>query len=206
VELAQRLGSSYSYWRDMLAGIRSFGEKAARRIEQGLGLPNRWLDEPHDRNEPRPDIGPPTVRENTPPYGQPRIVRRVPVLGTAKLGEDGCYEYLANPAGQGGGWVEGYTSDPQAYALRVKGDSMHPAIRHGALAVVAPGRRCTLGEYVAIELRDGRKMLKELVFERTDEVVVESVNGHQRRTIEKSDIEHMHPVTAVVSASMWCPE
>lgn len=42
--LSDRLGSRYSYWRDMLAGEKSFGEKAARRIEEGLNLPRGWLD------------------------------------------------------------------------------------------------------------------------------------------------------------------
>lgn len=43
--LSDRLGSRYSYWRDLLAGQKSFGEKAARRIEEGLDLPRGWLDQ-----------------------------------------------------------------------------------------------------------------------------------------------------------------
>jgi hypothetical protein len=43
--LSDRLGSRYSYWRDLLAGEKSFGEKAARRIEEGLEIPRGWLDQ-----------------------------------------------------------------------------------------------------------------------------------------------------------------
>lgn len=43
--LSDRLGSRYSYWRDLLAGQKSFGEKMARRIEEGLDLPLGWLDQ-----------------------------------------------------------------------------------------------------------------------------------------------------------------
>lgn len=43
-ELVKQVGSSYSYWRDLLEGNKSFGEKAARRIEDALGLPRGVLD------------------------------------------------------------------------------------------------------------------------------------------------------------------
>lgn len=137
--------------------------------------------------------------------GKPRSVTRTPVVGTAKLGDNGYYEVLSDAPGHGDGWVEGYTGDAQAYALRVRGDSMHPAIRHGSFVVVEPSGRCVTGEYVAIALVDGRKMVKELVFDRSDEIVVESVNGNHRRTIMRSEIESIHPVAAVISASKWRP-
>jgi len=48
-DLAARLGGTYSYWRDLMkVPTKSFGEKTARRIEEGLGLPRGWLDEPQD--------------------------------------------------------------------------------------------------------------------------------------------------------------
>lgn len=39
------LGSSVGYWSGLLAGDRSFGEKIARRIEEGLRLPTNYLDD-----------------------------------------------------------------------------------------------------------------------------------------------------------------
>lgn len=131
--------------------------------------------------------------------GRPRTVRPTRVVGTAKLGENGYYDETPD----GDGWVEHYTSNPNVYALRVKGDSMHPAIRHGTFVVVDPDGRCAIGEYVAIALLDGRKMVKELVMERADEVVIESVNGNHRQTIERSLIHQMHPVVGQVPASKW---
>ena len=83
---------------------------------------------------------------------------------------------------------------------------MHPAIRHGSFVVVEPNSRCVPGEYVAIALVDGRKMVKELMIERADEIVVESVNGNHRQTIARTDISLIHPVAAVISASKWRPE
>lgn len=135
--------------------------------------------------------------------GAPRLAKPTPVVGTAKMGDNGYYEALDYPVGQGDGWVDSYSPDPNAYALRVKGDSMHPAIRHGSFVVVEPNGRCMPGEFVAIVLMDGRKMVKELVIEREHEIVIESVNGNHRQTLERSEIEKIHPIAAVVAASKW---
>lgn len=132
-------------------------------------------------------------------------IKPTPVVGTAKMGDGGYYEALDYPTGQGDGWVDNYSPDPNAYALRVKGDSMHPAIRHGCFVVVEPNGNCVPGEFVAIVLTDGRKMVKELVIERAHEIVIESVNGNHRQTLERSAIEKMHPIAAVVAASKWRP-
>lgn len=45
-DLVRLIGNSYPYWRELLAGQKSFGEKAARNIEAKLGLPRGSLDEP----------------------------------------------------------------------------------------------------------------------------------------------------------------
>jgi hypothetical protein len=38
-------GRKDSYWSDLLRGARPIGEKAARAIEEGLGLPRNTLDD-----------------------------------------------------------------------------------------------------------------------------------------------------------------
>lgn len=61
-DLAELLGSRVSLWSDLLAGRKpSFGEKLARRIEEGLGLPRGYLDQVHDGEAPvtrAPDLTP----------------------------------------------------------------------------------------------------------------------------------------------------
>lgn len=46
-DLASALGNYQSYWSEMLSldSKKSFGEKAARRIESKLGLSDGWMDE-----------------------------------------------------------------------------------------------------------------------------------------------------------------
>lgn len=50
-ELASNYYGRYTYWRDLLEGGKSFGEKAARKVEAALGLPDKWLDTPHQPEE-----------------------------------------------------------------------------------------------------------------------------------------------------------
>ena len=45
-DLVKSVGSSYQYWRDLLNGNKSFGEKAARNIEEKLGMVRGALDIP----------------------------------------------------------------------------------------------------------------------------------------------------------------
>lgn len=182
---ARKYGFDPTYISQMLHGHRNIGEKTARKIEQATGKPLGWLD----------DVGASATIE---PAGTPRYMRQVPIKGMARLGDDGYYEDIEQD-----GWVESYSPDPQAYGIRVKGDSMHPAIRNGAIVVVEPSGACIPMEYVAIALTSGQKMVKELVAQRELDVVVESVNGNLRQTIERADILQMHPVAAVVSASKW---
>ncbi len=203
--LSVAIGRSASQVNQWLSGHRSITDPSRDLIESKCGLPPGWLDAPPAPTVPaRPEVVP-TASQTVHSVGMPRYLRPIPVVGTAKLGEDGYYEELQHPAGHGDGWVDGYSADPNAYALAVKGDSMYPAIRHGSFVVVAPNARCVAGEFVVVSMLDGRKMVKELVIERATEVVIESVNGGQRQTLDRSAIEQMHSIAAVVSASHWRP-
>lgn len=43
-ELSATAGGRYTYWADMLRGIKGFGERAARNLEEKADLPRGWLD------------------------------------------------------------------------------------------------------------------------------------------------------------------
>lgn len=138
--------------------------------------------------------------------GKPKNSTKVPVVGTARLGTDGFYVELEAPAGFGDGYVEHYSADENAYGVRVRGDSMHPAIKHGQVVVVEPNGPLVPGENVLVALRDGRKMVKELVTVRADSITLVSVNSGERMTVQQEEVEFVHAVAAVVSASKWRSE
>lgn len=141
-----------------------------------------------DQNESNVEPGPPITT----------MPRRIEIMGTAQLGNDGYWLGLDNSDG----WVETWTRDEDAYALRLKGDSMAPAIRSGWVAVCEPNHRLVPGEYVMVTTVDGQSMVKELLFESEDGVSVMSVNSaYERRTIAWADIDKIHYVGAILGPS-----
>ena len=140
------------------------------------------------RIESNVEQGPPIVS----PY------RAIPIVGTAQMGAEG-YWYALD---EGEGVVDVPSKDPGAYALRLRGDSMAPAIRSGWIAVCEPNGRLVPGEYVMIRLVDGECMLKELLYANDEEVSVMSLNpAYSRRTIPMDQIEQMHYVGHIVAPS-----
>lgn len=153
-------------------------------VPEGLSLDKPWLDMDDASNV---EQGPPIVS----PY------RAIPIVGTAQMGAEG-YWYALEEAD---GTVDAYSRDASAYALRLKGDSMEPAIHSGWVAVIEPDRDYFPGEYVMVRTTEGESMLKRLLYSNEAEVSLLSVNGHTIRNIPTEQIEHIHSVGAIVPPS-----
>lgn len=124
--------------------------------------------------------------------------KEIRIVGTAQMGSEG-YWYAMDEAD---GFVDVPSRDPGAYALRLRGDSMAPAIRSGWIAVCEPNHSWVPGEYVMIRLVDGESMVKELLYANDTEVSVMSVNdAFGRRTIPVEQIETIHYVGAILPPS-----
>lgn len=160
-------------------------------ILNNLGYLNLWVQEGKgpmkstapvaDRNETLEDA--PSIKPN----------RRIPLVGEVKAGMDGFLEELQYPVGHGDGYVMWPTSDSNAYALRVRGDSMHPRYRAGEFVIVEPTVEAPLGEDVVVILHDGRKMLKVLNWMREDEIQLLSINdGFAPMTLPVGDVRAIH--------------
>jgi SOS-response transcriptional repressor LexA len=137
-----------------------------------------------------------TALEAGPPLSRP--FQRTKIVGTAQLGPDGYWDALA----AADGWLDVPTTDPDAYSLRVKGESMAPAIRSGWVVWCEPNHQLIPGEYVMVRCTDGQSMVKELLYENAEEVSLMAVNdGYGRLTIARSDIEQIHYVGGIVPPS-----
>jgi len=167
------------------------------RAAEYLNVREQWLADGTGPMERRTGL---VVEED-----QAEYVARAPkqaliaVSGFAQLGDNGWYEEVNGPGSEG--YVEATSSDPDAYVLMVKGDSMHPAIRNGWYVVVEPNRSPVAGEYAAIILQDGRKMVKEYLFSAAETITVESVNGGERLSLSKSDLKAIHAIGSVLMPS-----
>lgn len=125
-------------------------------------------------------------------------VRLVPVIGQIRCGADGYLEELQSPDGDGS--IQYWTRDPEAYAWRVKGDSMHPRYRAREFIVVTPHIDAQQGTDVVVRFIDGREILKTLNWQSADEIQLLSlVDGLAPQTIDRSEIDVVQRVGACLA-------
>lgn len=136
---------------------------------------------------------------NTEEETQDVSVRYIPLVGIGTGGPDGYINVDDYPVGHGDGEVLAPTKDPRAYAIRVRGDSMRPRIRSGEFVVAEPSLEAQPGQDVVVKLKNGQTMVKELLYVRTDEIRLGSVNDDVAPlTIPLLDVEYIHPIAAIV--------
>ena len=136
----------------------------------------------------------------------PDVFRRLPIVGIAQLGPDGNWHGKFNDSEKADGFCEYATRDPDAYCLRVKGDSMSPTIRSGWLVVVEPNSQLVSGCYVVACTTQGECMVKEYLYERNSEVTLASINEtYGRITLDRAEFERLHVVGAIVPPHKYKP-
>ncbi|MFT0533966.1 S24 family peptidase [Castellaniella hirudinis] len=208
-------------------GPRSFGDKKARTLAEQIGLNRYWFDMTTGARlaqdewllpafvprllEGRNDFDAlevevfdrlaPLEAQTVEYVGAAPAQRLVAVVGQARLGENGWYDVVQEVGCDG--FVEAVSNDPDAYALRVLGDSMFPAIRNGWYVVVEPNHALNPSDFVAVALIDGRKMVKEFLYRTSTEVGLQSVNGGTRLTLRLEEIATMHPVSNLLSPGKY---
>jgi SOS-response transcriptional repressor LexA len=132
--------------------------------------------------------------------------KKLPVVGTAQLGDNGFFVELEYPVGYGDGYVEHSTTDKDAYALQCKGDSMRPRIKPNEYVIIEPNAKVNNGDEVLVKCTKGRVMVKELLYIRDGEVHLGSVNeSFAKITIPLSEVDTMQYVGAIVKSSKWKP-
>lgn len=128
----------------------------------------------------------------------------VPVVGTAKLGMDGYFEALDFPVGHGDGYLHIYSDDPNAYGLRVIGDSMHPRIKSGEYVLIEPNKIYITGDEVMVQTHDGRSMIKEFIYLRDGVYRFDSVNqDHSPLHLDQNEVSKVHLVGGILKSSRF---
>ena len=142
-DLSAAVGSSYQYWRDLLAGQKSFGEKAARKIEEALKLNRGWLDDAGATSplQSRANNVTPAPKKGS-----------VPLISTVRAGNWGEINDHQPDTDKR---VDVRYSSPSAhaFALEVEGDSMvgegdGPSFPGGTMVIVEPDRQAKPGDFV----------------------------------------------------------
>jgi phage repressor protein C with HTH and peptisase S24 domain len=121
--------------------------------------------------------------------GQP-VAEAVPLLGFAEAGAGGYFDDGGYPAGKG--WDEipfPAVDDEHVYALKISGDSMHPAYRDGTVIIVSPSATIHRGDRVVVKTRDGEVMAKELKRKTAKALELKSLNPeHPDRTLTAEEV------------------
>ena len=191
-----------------LENRNSSRSKYATAIAQGLRMTVEMLeDENADYDEHRlATTSAPIAAESFAPEFDDGVaikaIKKIPVVGEVKGGDDGFLEETQYPVGSGEGHVEYPTSDPNAYAVRVRGDSMHPRYRAGEFVIVEPNIEAQEGDDVVVICTDGRKLLKQLNWKRDGEVQLLSINnGYSPMTLQMSEVTTISLVAGRVRRS-----
>ena len=101
------------------------------------------------------------------------------------------------------GTVEAAGVSSEAFAIRIEGDELFPALRHGMFVICDPAAPCTPGEWVLLELADGTLHVRELLFGQAEDITTVSVLGGQRRTTARAEVRRVCAVVGTAFASRW---
>ncbi|MBT9299779.1 XRE family transcriptional regulator [Pseudomonas sp. TAE6080] len=129
---------------------------------------------------------------------------KVPVLGNAQLGNEGFFEALDFPPGHGDGYLNIHSDDPDAYGLKVTGDSMLPRIKNGEFVLIEPNKSFCSGDEVMVRTSSGRTMIKEFIYLRDGMYRLDSVNAeHDPIHIAEQDVLEIHLVGGILKSSRF---
>lgn len=98
------------------------------------------------------------------------------ISGEIQGGDSGYLDIQQFPEGYAEGCVMHPVRSPNCYALRVRGDSMSPRIKHREIIVIDPDHHLKEGDEVVVHLCDGRQMVKVFLYERAGEISLGSIN------------------------------
>lgn len=192
-----------SYISQIINGHRPMGDKAAKTLEQKIGLAPGTLVMPKQAAT--------VIAESPAPYPPTApaellkvAIGQVPVVGKAKLGVDGYFEEMNYPPGHGDGFLLIGSTDPNAYGLQVEGNSMHPRIKHREYVVIEPNHPYISGDEVLVKTVSGSSMIKEFSYFRDGMYRFDSVNPSEKPIfLQPEEIELIHYVGGIVKSSRF---
>lgn len=122
------------------------------------------------------------------------------VIGEAIMSRDGCFYMEERLLG----YINMYSSDPLAYVLKVKGNSMEPRIFSGEFVVIEPSTPFYAGDEVFVRTIEGTNMIKTFDYNRDGETRLSSVNrDHESFTLDNNQIHTINAVVAIVKRSRF---
>jgi phage repressor protein C with HTH and peptisase S24 domain len=115
---------------------------------------------------------------------------RMPIYGSARGGLDGDFIDTLNPIGWRPvpHWMLGVQSPA---AIRISGESMEPRYFNGELLWADPSKPVRRKDFVLLEFKDGRGLVKRYVGPKGDAIEVEQLNPAKRLSIPRDELRRV---------------
>jgi phage repressor protein C with HTH and peptisase S24 domain len=115
---------------------------------------------------------------------------RMPIYGSARGGLDGDFIDTLNPIGWRPVpyWMLGVQSPA---AIRISGESMEPRYFNGELLWADPSKPVRRKDFVLLEFKDGRGLIKRYLGPKGDAIEVEQLNPAKRLFIPKDELRRV---------------
>lgn len=207
-KFAEKYGLDPSYLSQLINGHRPMRDKAAQNLEEKIGLEPGSLLMPAPATIGVTETHGAYVTDRAPVSNEELAVAlgQIPVVGKAMLGPDGYFEEMSYPPGHGDGFLLISSTDPNAYALQVTGNSMHPRIKHREYVVIEPNQPYVSGDEVLVRTVHGKSMIKEFSYFRDGMYRFDSVNPAEPPIfLEPEEIVLIHYMGGIVKSSRFRP-
>ena len=184
-EICEHFGLSASYIAQLLNSKRQIGEKAARELEQQLGLNALILDQ---SAEPKVELSP--LSEQDRPF-QMQVVQQqaftlIPIDSALSINQDIFHLQV------------------QHYAIQVAGPYYVPSLKPGWWLICNEQVEASGSDILCVYLLNGLQLILQLVSDTQDHYEFQSLNETRKVVFQKTDIEKIHPVIAILpTASMF---
>lgn len=132
---------------------------------------------------------------------------RVRLLGSIEVREDGSFEFLSPD--EAAGFIDGMSSDPEAYAMRIQGGVAGTPIVSNWYMVIEPNRPPAAEDLVMVELLDGTRRIFSFLTRRDDMVLLEELlpceetEVPSRHRLDPSRIKAIHSIGYLASPAKW---
>lgn len=194
------------------------------KLARVLGCSVEWLATGRGQIEPLPDTETAPVQPSSTssqpgdsdmlqvpaalPHGRgnPLPVRTempldVPVMGTAAGSMKGAFQLDTGSPVDQVRRPPGIASAVGVYAIYITGDSMMPRFEDGELIYVSPGRPARIGDYVVVQIENGKghreAYCKRLLRKTTELIVLEQFNPAAELEFQMRDVVAMHRVMSM---------
>jgi phage repressor protein C with HTH and peptisase S24 domain len=199
-KLAQQMGVSRTYVTLLFDPERFFGDKAARKVERALGMPERYLEKDGQENDSM------AIEAWDKPEdladGVYAMVPRVEIRLSAGSGLMNRQETGLPPLAFRREWLskKNVTARSNLFVCEVSGDSMSPGLQDGDIVLIDTGQNTlTDGEVYAI--RYGDEVRIKRLFRRIDGSirVISDNSAFPEEVITPADRDHF----SILGLKIW---